>query len=236
MDLDVLMRVLRRFRVIVAIGVILAAALAFFSYVKLQNGKLVYRSQQTWTTTARALVAADPDTPFKLRPDATTAALYDAPLGGSDQVRAMAVRISGVPGVISATPGFDKETQAALPIIVISAIASSPSGAASLANAGVTALDRYIQQVQVSQNTPVSQQVHLETLNTASAHAATVSSPRSKTRPIMVLVLGLAVTLALVLVLENLRPRLREVKAERDLPDVGREERLLPEASARPDA
>ena len=68
--------------------------------------------------------------------------------------------------------------------------------------------------VGIEPGTPPERRYSLKVLNAASPVRAVVAAPRSKTRPIMVLVLGLAATLALVLILENLKPRLREVRAD----------------------
>jgi capsular polysaccharide biosynthesis protein len=216
MDIRLFFRVLRRFKFVAALGLVVATALAFLSFVKVDQHGLRYRSQETWLSTARVLIAPEAKVPLESVPNATGLATLYASLMSSDTVRAAANRLHRIPGGLSADPSFDKNTQATLPILYISAVSTSPRNAAVLANDGVTALNHFIASQQNTTNVPPTQRIHLEYLNVASPLAATVSSPRSKTRPIMVFILGLAATMGLVLILENLRPRLREVRDEVD--------------------
>jgi hypothetical protein len=216
MDLRLFARVLRRFKFVAAIGFVLTAGLAFLSYVKVSPHGLRYRTPQTWSSTARVLIAADMKLAFGsgAGPDTRSLATLYASLASSDSVRAIAFNLHKAPGGLSASAGFDKDTQATLPVMYISAISKSPRDAARLANDGVEALNRFIVRQENVANTPLSQRVHLQYLNVASPLVATVAIPRSKTRPIMVFVLGLAATLGLILILENVRPRMRQVKTE----------------------
>lgn len=215
MDLRLFFRVLRRFRFIAALGFLMAIALAFLSFVRVDQHGLRYRSSVTWTSTARALIAAEGQSTVATGgPEASTAAPLYASLLSSDKVHAMAYRIHGIRGGLSAQAAYDQKSQAGLPILYVSGFAATQAGAANLANDGVTALNKFITAQQIASKVPPSQRLHLQYLNTASPFTATVATPRSKTRPILVLVLGIAATLGLVLILENLRPRVREVRPE----------------------
>lgn len=217
MDIRLFFGVLRRFKLVATSGLLLALGLALLSYVEVdRHGIVTYRTQETWTGQARVLVAAAPNAPFEAAPDTTSLAKLYANLATSDKVQRMAIREHSVAGALLATPGFDKETQTPLPIIVITAISTSPGAAARLANDGVNALGRYVADRQQAMSVPPVHRVHLENLNVATPHGATVASTRSETRPIMVFVLVAAATLGLVLMLENLRPRLREITPEID--------------------
>lgn len=212
MDLRLFFRVLKRFWFVATVGFLLAAGLAFLSYFKVDRNGLHYRAQETWISTARVLIASDAKLP--LGSDANSAALAPlyASLVSSDPILSKAIRAHGIAGGVTGQAAFDNKSQAVLPIVYISAVSTTPTRAAVLANDAVTELDRFISAQQTATNTPETQRVHLQDLNSASPATATVATPRSKTRPILVLVLGLAATLGLVLILENLRPRLHQVK------------------------
>lgn len=214
MDLRLVLRVLARFKFVAALGLILSVGLAFISFVKVGPNGLTYRAQQTWSSTARVFITSGDRTPVASGSRGASVALVWASLTSSDALQQLAYRKHGIVGLVTATPAFDKNTQATLPILNISGIASSPTRATVLANDGAAVLNDYVTKQQAEAGTPPERRYSLKVLNAASPVRAVVAAPRSKTRPIMVLVLGLAATLALVLILENLKPRLREVRAD----------------------
>lgn len=210
MDLRLFFRVLRRFRIVAALGFLIAASASFLSYAKVDSHGVHYRTPQLWSSSARVLIAPVQNYAVGLGPDVRTLVPLYANLASSDEVRVAAYARHHIRGGIIATPAFDKDTQASLPILTVSGIAVDPKDATTLAMDGVAALNQYIVSHADAAHQPEGQRVHLVYLNLPSPLTATVTAPRSKTRPIMVFVLGIAATLALLLILENLRPRLRE--------------------------
>ena len=60
MDLHLYLRVLKRFRVVVIVGIALAALLALSSYYTIGRNGLTHREGQTWESSAT--ISVDPDT------------------------------------------------------------------------------------------------------------------------------------------------------------------------------
>jgi hypothetical protein len=232
MDLGLYLRVLWRFRVLVAAGILLSAGLALLTHVRVEfDGavpQLSYRTPLTWASSSTILISErgfpwgasslqdvgalqrgePPRGPQYTDPGRfTSLALLYARLAKSDEVRAILAR-KGVPrgASYSVTPE-SQEGVAILPILRIDAWSTSPADAKSLADLATEAFRSYIVEQQQENAIPPERRVSLEVVR--SAKSAQVISGRSPVKPVLALLVGLAVTFGLAFLLENLRPHLR---------------------------
>jgi hypothetical protein len=117
-----------------------------------------------------------------------------------------------------AQPVVDRVTQNRGPLPFVSIIGTAKRGvdAVSIASRGGNALIDYVVSTQNSANIPKSQRIQITVLT--QAQPAKLLAGRKKTLPIVIFLSVLLATIGLAFVLENLRPRLREVEAvpERD--------------------
>jgi hypothetical protein len=238
MDLQLYFRVLWRFRLLVLLGLILAVLLAFLSLASVSFGKgspkVSYRKQLEYTGTAQIFVTQrgypwgrtiypvipGPNGTFTTNyADSTRfaqlAILY-AQLGTSDTVRRAMLRQGPIHGTISTAAGFDQNSRTSLPFFYVNATAPTGAQAVALANRTATTIRSVIYRQQAQADIPDKQRVVLQVFS--AARNATVVSGRKKTLPIVIFLSVLLATIGLAFVLENLRPRLREVEAvpERD--------------------
>ena len=158
-------------------------------------------------STARVLVTSTNDDPVKL-------AVNYAALATSDEVTRAAISRDGVRGTLLGDSGYVNKFSLGLPTVAVSAITTSPAKSAVLANDGMTALKDFVARQEAESNLPDFKRSGFQLLNRALPAAAVVATPRSKTPPVVVFVLVMAATVGLVLILENLRPRVRVVSGE----------------------
>jgi hypothetical protein len=225
---------MRRFIALVLLGVVAASALAVLSYarVNFNHGRPIftYRQDVTYGSNEILLVTqqgfpegrsvlpltptGNGTTPSFADPSrfSSLAAFY-AYFANSDAVVASAARHLGrTPGKFIASPVlFDSNGNASVePLLQIQGLGTSPTLAKQYAQAGSAAFRRYLGTQQVLAGIPPSQRVLVTTLNQAGKPFVLV--PRKKTIPIVVFMAVLAATLALVLVLDNVRPRIKVVE------------------------
>lgn len=241
MDLPLYLRVIWRFRVLVALGVCIALALALLTVVRpsFSRPHLAYRQSEQYLSEARVLVTqqgfpegyANPPT-APTQPDVATeasrlgtkefadptrfptlAVLY-AYLATSDPVRRIMLRSGPIDGKIVAQPVV--VTQAGygttLPLIAIDATSTSPQRAESLAIRTTDAFRRYLLAQQNDNLIPVQNRVVLEVYN--QADAPQLVKGRSKTLPLVVFITVITAVVGLAFLLENMRPRIRPVVAD----------------------
>lgn len=242
MDFRLYASILWRFRLIVAAGLVLAIVAAALSVVRIGPGGVGYRQSELWASTARLGVTqqgfpwgrlfAQPPTSADgsvsggasgrdqipiANPDRFNAlAILYAELATSDPVRALMLGDGPVRGQIVATPLRDADSGVLLPLIDLTGISDSPEGSVALTSRGVDALQRYLETEQSSNEVPSSDRVVLQEL-TRPMHAQ-VFRPRSKTMAAVVFLAVAFATVALVFVLENLRPRFRNVDESAQTP------------------
>lgn len=233
MDLRLYARVLWRFKFLVLVGIIAAGALAVLSYARVSfaGGRptLTYRHAVTYGSAETLLVTQQgfpegrstfPFTVTKYGPISSFAdptrfsslADFYAYLANSDAVGALAARKVGHDaGVFTASPVISHVgNDVAEPLLQIQGLATSPSAAVLYARAGSASFREYLAAQQAKAGVPRSQRVLVTVLNGAAGAAVVV--PRKKTLPIVVFTAVLAATLALALILENLRPRIKVVE------------------------
>lgn len=249
MDLALYGRVLRRFWYIVLLGIVLAAVLAITSYfrVSFDGGapKLTPRAKEQWQSQA-TLFLTEPGFPAGRRtidlvpvdvagqvtlqskyndPNRYTglASLY-ARLAESDQVRALMQRNGGTTGTFQAIAAADTTYGKAvgLPMLSLFGTGPTPRIAEETARRGMNAFLAYLKDEQVQAQIAQKQRVLVEVLN--QPQSAQLLVGRKKTLPFVVFLAVLFATLALVFVLQSVRPaKVRAVpEPEHAIEDVRR--------------
>jgi hypothetical protein len=232
-DFQLYARVLWRFRLVVAAGLVLAIGAAALSMVKVGSDGFSYREPELWSSKARLGVTqygfpwgrlfaqtVNPESePGKegsnqipvANPDRFNAlAVLYAELAASDPVRAIMREEGAVRGEVVAAALRHPESGVLLPLIDLTGLAPSPREAIATAGAGVSALQSYLEEEQRTNGVPPSDRVVLEVL--VQPTTAEVFQPRSKTMPAVIFFAVLVATIGLVFLLENLRPRYLEVE------------------------
>lgn len=229
MDLRLYARVLSRFKVILALGLVAALALATLSLIRVSTRGISYRQSEIWSSTARLLVtqagfpegrlygqapvsAVPPKTPVVDPGRFNNLAVLYAQLATSDSVRALMRREGPIRGEIIATPVVGGgEFKTPLPMIDLTALSTSRVGAIRLAERAADALTRYIQKEQQASEVPTADRAVITPV--VRARRATLYRPRPKTMPIVVFLAVMFTTVGLAFLLENLRPRVGEPDA-----------------------
>jgi hypothetical protein len=228
MNLQLYMRVLSRFKVIVLAGVVLGILLAFLSYAtpSMKGGSLTlkHRTNELWEGDTTLLLtqtgfpwgrstlptqSQGQTTEFGDPGRLTSLAPLYAQLATSDQVRLKMLKDGPIKGKIVAAPVLASPdgSQGNLPMIMIAATATSKKGANALSWRAATAVRSFLEQQQNSAKVPASQRVVLQPVQ--EPLKAKLVRPRKKTLPIMIFMTMLLASCGLALVLENLRPRPR---------------------------
>jgi hypothetical protein len=222
MDLPLYFRVMWRFRVIVAIGTLVAVVLTFLTLVRvdLKTHSLAYRSSEQWVSYSRIFVTqrgfpyGEVDTgsgnPATL---ASNAILYSN-LATSDPVLELAFGKNPPPATaIQAAPVLASANSSdALPIVSIAATAATRESAVHIAQLETLGLIRYIRIEQSRASTPEKNRVVLQVIQ--QPRTATLLKGRSKTLPVVVFLSTMLAVMALAFILENLRPRVRPEAAD----------------------
>ena len=232
MDLALFFRVLWRFKAIVLIGLSLAFALAFMSYVKVDFGngfKLSYRENAQWESLS-TLFVTDPNFTLGSTSDGGTAdseaaaaaaqrmlgltALY-MQLATSDPVLVMMAREAPIDGVVQTFPitSTGDGRGDPLPMMTFSAISATPERAHRLAVRHINAFQTYLRNDQNRVGVEARKRVRVEAVR--QPQAPTLLVPRKKTRPIIVFLTVAIATFGLAFILENMRPRVRVVPDQR---------------------
>jgi hypothetical protein len=223
-DLRLYGSVLWRFRVLVALGAVLAVALATLSVFRIGADGVQYRQSELWSSTTRLGVTqrgfpegrlfagiATPEDVAKLDiPVAdparlNTLAVQYAELATSDPVRRLMLHDGPIGGKIIATPVVVGENRVMLPYLDIMSISTTPERAVRLAQRSAKALATYIESRQRANNVPTSDRVVVEQI--VRPKAPKIFQPRSKTMAIVVFLATMFATIGLAFLLENLRPR-----------------------------
>lgn len=232
MDLQLYVRVLWRFRLLVASGLVLAIALALLAYgdVGFRDGRpqLTPRQSELWASRATLLVTQrgfplgrsitevydftrDPETGREIAEPrfasggrfSELAAVYAA-LATSDDVIGLMLRDGPILGNVQAE-AVRTEDRRTLPLIQLTAMASSPDAAVQLAERNVAAFLAYLAQEQTAANIAPRDRVIVSPIGRPQGAALEV--PIKLTRPIVVLMTVMIAILGLAFLLHNLRPQ-----------------------------
>lgn len=237
MDFRLYARVVWRFRLIVAVGFVLALMLATLSVVRVGAHGVSYRRSELWSTTMRLLVtqkgfpegrlyAQEPAGPGTTSPTPgqesaklgipladpnrfNTLAILYAELAGTDPVRRLMLRDGPIRGQVAATALRDDASGVLLPLIDLVAVSTSPRAAVVLAQRTAHALDAYVAGEQRANSVPPGDRVVIQTI--VQPKVPSVYQPRSKTMAIVVFLAVILASIGLAFILENLRPRVRVV-------------------------
>jgi hypothetical protein len=228
------MRVLWRFRVVVALGVVLGLLLAIVAVVRIDfvdgSPKLTARTPVEWVSTSMMQVT-QPGFPDGYSQLGDTLATPQSGLSGQTQPRfSDPTRYSLLTGVYvlyaksdplervvlrgtGPNTRYDPLTvksddgSTVLPFIAMAGYGPSAEAAELVANRATAALQRYVSQRQVRAGIPPDKRTVL--LVTSPASKAEVFKPRSLVRPIFLFLVPVLLAVGLAFMLENLRPRKR---------------------------
>jgi hypothetical protein len=231
MKIGLYLKVMWRFRFLVAAGFVLAVVLAFLSVarVDLNNPRHVaYRSAETWISRSTILITQqrfpegrsvfEQTVPASSQPKPTQFApsfadpsrfielanLY-AQLATSDPVERLVRQGGPLHGTVQATPTVTSNGAAALPLLSINGIATTPRGAIRLASRAVQAFVAYLQVQQERAGVPEKQRVLLQVVD--QPQRAELLRGRPKTLSIVVFMAVFLTAIGIAMLLENLRPR-----------------------------
>jgi hypothetical protein len=221
MDLQLAFRVLWRFRILVAVGFVLACALAILSMVRVDPGGspfLSYRTQPQYESDTTVFVTtpgfwpgnpkfdsgkSGPVDPDVLR---SLAALY-VQLAANNDVMTELKRTGPVNGTISANQ-LTAQDSSTLPLIQFAATAATPAAAYSLGSRHLHAMQSWLR---TNQNEAQTHGVRIVLKPEVGPLPAQLIAGRKKTKAILIFVATLLAFCGLAFVLENLHPRIRAV-------------------------
>jgi len=226
MDLRLYFRVIWRFRIVVAIGLVFAIFMAVLSFVRISPGSphVSYRQSQDWRSSTVFTLSGPGFAVGSTRGaggsnssvQLAALAAYYAPLALGDDVRRLMLKDGPIRGVIDAQPAVNNLSafKTPLPILTITADATSQEAAVTLAQRAARAFTTYVVQQQQRFAIPPSQRIQFNVLN--AAKKAELVGPRKKTLPIVIFLTIMTAAIGLAFVLENLRPRVRPVSTLED--------------------
>jgi hypothetical protein len=230
MDLRLALAVIRRFALLVAVGCVLALALAVLAVAKVSfvDGKpqFTYRKSEQWASYSRLLVTTPgfklgsslvggknsagttPDLEAAAEARLPTLATIYASFVTSDPVRRILRQSGPIQGVLQATTvPAGPNGGAMLPIVSIVSVAATPRESQALGDRAAAALTEYVDAQQRENGISTEERSRLFPLNKAGQ--TQLIGPRSKTLPIAVFLAVLFATVGLTFLLENLNPRPR---------------------------
>lgn len=227
MDLRLFGRVLWRFKLLIAVGVLVASALAVVSFVRVGPNGLQYRQTELWSSSTRLLVtqqgfpwgrllALDPSLdpavearrlgiPLADPNRLNTLTILYAELATSDPVRRLLRRNGPIRGKILATPVVVQDGRYTLPLIDLTAIATSRRRAMTLAEQSATAFRTYLTEQQRANEVPDADRVVVQEV--VRPRRAEIYRGRSQTMPLVIFLAVLFASVGLAFLLENARPR-----------------------------
>jgi hypothetical protein len=229
-DLRLFSAVLWHFKFVVAIGLMAAMALSFFSFAKLDlsagSPKIKQRGTEQWASYSTIFVTqkgfpwgrvnGDPNAVLPSQAQGGFAnpsryiglAAIFANLADSDQVRQVLRRSGPLYGKIEATPltALNDPTDV-LPLISIVGLADTARRAEALVGREARALTQYVAEQQDRNKIRDQNRIELQIVKEPTK-AKLIAGP-SKTLPILVFLVVIAATCAVAFILENLNPRLK---------------------------
>jgi hypothetical protein len=241
--------VLWRHRLLVAIGLVGALALAFLSVARVSSDGFAYRKPETWSNASVLVLSQEsfPEGRSALPPNtdpsrfATIVDQYAA-LATSDDVIASlkkqgllepgAAEIEELPIAATAVPS--SVTGSATPLLKLTAVAESPAEATRLVIRTTDTFINFVKSRQQDAGIPENQRVRLEIVTRAGVPE--LIGPRKKTTPIFILLAGLTIVVAAAFIRDNMQ---RDDDLKRGVPPYQLEEAPIldpletPEADAR---
>jgi hypothetical protein len=220
-DPNLYFSVLRRFKLLVAAGVLLAVALAILSVARVSTASphATYRQHELWQGYTTLLVSppgfpwgASSPSPASDPAVYSSLALVYAKLVTSDAVRHMVLESGPIHGritasYVSANPA--STNGAPLPLIAVAGTGTSAREAARLADRASEAFLRYLRSRADENNIPQRGRVSVSVLS--HSDPPVLLQGRSKTLPIVIFLVVMLATCALAFALERARPSLQAV-------------------------
>jgi hypothetical protein len=240
MDLPLYFRVLWRFRLLVLPGVVAAVALAVLAYGKIDTSHgfkitpravpvfhddallLITQKGFPWGESQQPYVAGDqskglPPVPVGDFSRMSGIAMIYSELADSDAVKALTPLKPAKTEKLVTSPyapaGAPPGT--VLPMVALSAEATSPARTAALLNSRIAAFRGYIERQQTKADVNDRKRVVVQVLRNGDPATAIVISGKKKTLPIVVFLAVMIAVIGLAFMLENMRPRVRQVEVER---------------------
>jgi hypothetical protein len=230
MDLNLFFRVIRRFKFIVILGVIVATSLALLSFARITNDGLAYRQPKQWSSVQQLGVSASVPPKFQATiqvPDPTRVAQVYATLATSTAVtRIMRQKAKGEPPGEALASNVVNSDGSTLPFVLIQGVATSKSSAVAMARLATDSLEDYLPSYNALNYPPP---INIVVTRVGGPDAPKVIKSPSKTRPVFVFLAVLIAFVGIAFILENLRPAVR-VQA----PPVDRDDDATREMSAPP--
>jgi hypothetical protein len=140
----------------------------------------------------------------------TDLAVLYSKLVPTDLVLSFVRRSGPINGTIAAEPGFDSISGDILPLVLITATASTPKDAEALVRRATSGLQAYIDSRQASNGIASGDRVIVTRAQAATTPV--LAKGRSMTKPVVVFLATLLAVLGLTAVLENVRPKIRSVE------------------------
>lgn len=210
MDFALYARVLWRFRILVAAGLVLALLL---SWLTVSGKKPVYQAQSSLLLTHPSFPASGAYTQTAAVPSSLTdtANLY-VQFANGDAVQALIAGRTNIKGTVSAAPVYMTNPAAyvnQLPMIYIIGSSDTPAHARTLASVGTKAFEDYMAQQQRLAHVTPSIEVLMKEITRPRTVVATGGA--KKTLPVVVFLTVMMAVVGVAFVLENLRPRVRTI-------------------------
>ena len=210
MDINVFLRVVRRFKFIVVVGAIVAALLAVLSFTRITTGGLAYRQPTEWGSFQRLTVSENLplNTPSEQDLAQTYATLVDSQPVTTRMSRYGKPRGKLVGSVVIFGDGNSSR------IVQLDGVATTKADAVHTAMLGTGALQGYIP---TFNKEALPRGVTAKLVPVGGPSAPKVVRKPSVTRPIFVFLAVMTAVFGLIFVLENLRPAVRvQEPSERD--------------------
>jgi hypothetical protein len=227
MDLGLFFRVIWRFRLLVALGFVVAIALTTLSLARVDfrggSPKLVHRQQEHWQSYTTLIISPRGfpwgRSVFSLNYDpsryGTLATIY-ANLAQSDAVKRIMLRDWHIrQGVILAQAVLANQNNSSappLPLMTIAATTSNRHRSVALAERATAAFLDFLRSEQSDNGIPESKRVVVAEIKHATPPV--LLKGRSKTTPVAVFLAVMIAVVGLAFMLENLRPRVRAVSED----------------------
>ena len=228
MDLNLFFRVIRRFKFIVILGVIVATSLALLSFARITNDGLAYRQPKQWSSIQQLIVSTDVPPRFRDTtpvPDPVIVAQDYVTLATSNAVAPLIRRHGKPPGKVVASIVSNSDGSASR-TFDLQGVGTSKAAARAMAILATNALQEYLPTYN-AESYPPPIKIKLTPLGHPTVPEV-IKSP-SKTRPVFVFLAVLIAFVGIAFILENLRPAVR-VQA----PPVDRDDDATREMSAPP--
>jgi hypothetical protein len=207
MDVNVFLRVVRRFKFIVVIGAIVAALLAVLSFTRITTSGLAYRQPTEWGSTQKLFVKEYvPRNAPETTPSPQELAQIYATYATSDAVTTIMRRYGKPRGKLVGSVATNTDGSASR-VVQVDGVATTKLGAKLTALFGSRALAQYVS-VSNRQTLPRGVKVTLVPVGGGPTTPKVIRKP-SVTRPIFVFLAVMTAVFGLIFVLENLRPAVR---------------------------